>query len=120
MDTTVKTILMKQLLVSKRPYTSHNAHVKHDIDRVSQLDANFAQCGLGRTHEVGNDKKSAALHTTLKYLIKFLVHFLGLCPIIRRAGLFSILGTDKSMLLSTCNIVWMGAVVIAARPLFLV
>ena len=98
----------------------HDRHGYHDINAVGELDAVLGKIGAHNAHGIGDNIHGAALHGTVVNLVKLLVHFLRIHPVIGGARVLLTLRADKCTTLNAGDVVDVGAVQHAAGELFLV
>ena len=101
-------------------YTGHNSHIQDNIDGIRELYADFCERRADGAHGIRNDIHRAALVAASCNVIKHFVRFLRILPVVGRACVFLLAGTDKRSVLHTGNIVNRCAVQIAARQFFLI
>ena len=116
----VEIIALAEVLVSDRADARHDAHVEHNHDGVGHLHAHLGERRTRRAHEVGNHIQRAPLHAASQETLELGIHLLGSGPVIGGADFLLARRADKSELLNACDVVRVGASVVAARQLLLV
>ncbi len=101
-------------------HARHDPHIKHNIFRIGNLEADFRQRRIRRAHDVGNDKQRASSHRAFQKAAKFGVRFSRLRPIVGGTGLFLRRRTDERELLDSCDVVWIGAMQMRTRNFLLI
>ena len=101
-------------------HARHDAHRKHDVDGIGDLDAYLAERRSGRAHQVRHHIHGAPAHRAKAPTAEPRVHLGRRRPVVGGAGLLLRLGADVGALLDARDVVRVGAMVIAAGQLLLV
>ena len=112
--------IIAQNIPNRLANTGHDRHVQHNVDGIRQFNADFCQRRTNRAHGVGNHIHCAALIAVPSNIIKHLVGFLRLHPVVSGACILFLAGADKGTILHAGNVIDRCAVQIAIRQLFLV
>ena len=100
------------------PHTGHDIHVEHNIDRISQLDADLGERGADRAHAIRDDVHGTALHRAVKQLAQLVVHDVWVLPVVGRAGVLFFARTNERASFDACDIVDSRPMQQAAGQLF--
>ena len=93
-----------QLVEGGVAHAGHDAHVRHDVGAVGDLDAHLAERRAQRAHHVGHHVHRAALHRALEQALELRVRLGGRHPVVGRAGVFLVLRADVGAVLDAGDI----------------
>ena len=112
--------IILQLAGRSQAHSGHDGHIKHHVDRVSQLNTVLGEERANHAHGVGNDVHGTALHGSGVQPPQPGVHFLRGHPVVGWAGILLFPAADEGAVLHTSHVVDGGAVEIAAGQLLLI
>ena len=110
MEAAGKIVRVTEMIQSDFAHARHQPHVKHYIDAVGHLDADFAETRSRRPHEKRNDVKRPPAHRAGEDLAELVVGLRRRHPVIVGTGLFLLVGTNESQILRARHIVLRAAV----------
>ncbi len=116
----VEVVLLAEPVERHLAHAGHGAHVERDVDRVGQLEAHLGEGRVGGPHHVGHHVHRAPLHAAVEEAAHLRVHLGGGDPGVGGAGLLLGGRADDGEVLDAGDVVLVGVVVVAARPLLLV
>ena len=87
--------VLAELVEGGLAHPGHDAHRYGDIGAVGDLDAKRADFRPQRAHAEGHDIKGAAAHAAVEQALQGVAHLRGLLPVVGRAGVLGLLGTDE-------------------------
>ena len=90
-------------------HAGHDAHVDNDVGGVGDLNTELGDGAAQGTHGEGHHVHGAALHGARELLTQGGLHFLGVGPVVRRAGVLFLLTADEGTGLNTRNVGRLGA-----------
>ena len=109
-----------KLLERRRAHPRHDSHVQHDVDAVSQLDADLRQRRPERAHHVRHHVHRAPAHRAVEPSAQLGVSGGRLGPVVGRPGVVFFRRADESQLLGARDVVGIRSMQVAAGPLLLV
>ena len=85
-------------------HARHDAHVRDDVGRVGELDADLGDPGADRTHAEGDHVQRAAAHAAVEEPAQRPLHLRGLAPVVVRAGVLALLRADEGAVLDARHV----------------
>ncbi len=116
----IEVVAVAEVVERHLPHARHDAHVEGDVDAVGELDADLGEGRAVGTHEVGHHVHRPAAHRAVEELAELRVRLLGVHPVVVGPGRLLGAAADEREVLGARDVVRIGAVQVAARPLLLV
>ena len=99
----------------RRAHAGHQAHVRHHVGAVGDLDAAARQRRVDRAHAIGNDVHGAAAHAALVQGVHLGVGLVGRHPVVVRTGVGGVVGADEGEVFDARHVRGAGPVQVAVR-----
>ena len=100
--------------------TRHDAHIHHDVRRISQLHADLCHGRINGSHAVRQHIHGATLHAAIEQFFQLAPHGKRGHPIVSGASAIFRKRADESAVFHSSNIVSIGAGVVTTRPQILI
>ena len=98
----------------------HNRHIKNNVDRVGDLNADLCERRADRTHRERNHVHRSAGVGAARNVVELCIHLSRIAPVVGRACVFLFLRADEGSVLNASNVVRAGSMQVAAREFLLV
>src|SRR5262245_24943365 len=87
-----------------RTDTRHDVHVRDDIRRIRDLNADFGNLRAQWAHTIWDDIHRASPHRRSEKVRKILFHSDRIFPIVRRSGIIFSFGTNEGLVFDASNV----------------
>ena len=87
-----------------RAHARHDAHIRHNVGRVGELDANLRKRRTERAHAERDDIQNATVHGAKKKAVQGGLHLARRHPIVRGAGIGLALAADECAVLDAGDV----------------
>jgi len=91
------------------PHSCHNAHVRNDICRIGDFDADIGHGRADWPHGEGDDVHRASAHTAVKKRGEDRLHLFWVHPVVGRTSFYLAAAADKGAVLDAGHVAWVRA-----------